>query len=324
VTTRELIDRGDLIEPMVFAPPIDLSGVRVRRGEYDMPEVARRMDKLVGSITATWMQRGAGKRTAVFAVNVDHSRRIVDAFRALGVRADHLDYKMAHRPRAEILRRLRDGQIDMVSQVMLLSEGWDLPALQCAVLARPTKSLALFRQMVGRVMRPPGPVVVLDHAGNHHEHGPVTDEIQWTLDSRERAARTAEPLTTCPVCFAMFPPAAKFCPACGAPRPVRDEADPPGVDNPGGLVEFKSPRKATQQEKQLAYRALVQTASMRGYKLAWARIRYRETYGVWPRFRMIERSEYQCSEHEWEWKDIGPRRVQRCARCYGEADHVKT
>lgn len=308
VTTEELIAQGHLVRPEVFAPPVDLRGVKTRAGDYSIPEVVERMDKLTGSITRTWLERARGQRTVVFACNVDHSERIVEAFCQEGVRAAHIDGGTATAQRAETLAMLRAGELDLVSNVMVLSEGWDLPALQCAILARPTKSLALFRQMVGRVMRPPGPVTVLDHAGNHHEHGPVTDHIEWSLETRPKRP-PVEPLTTCSVCFAVYPPGAEVCPACGAAKPMRAEAEEPPVHAPGELVKF------TKDDEREWYGQQCLEASAKGYKLGWARARFKDRFGRWPRLRPIEETRYRCPGHEWEAKEYGPRSVVRCALC---------
>lgn len=320
VSMRELIDRGHLVEPSVFAPPIDLSGVKVRAGEYDMDSLATVMEKFTGSITATWQERAPGARTVVFAVNVEHSMRIVQEFCKLGVAAAHIDFQTPKRERDSILRDLRAGVLDIVSQVQLLSEGWDLPSLQCAILARPTKSLALFRQMVGRVMRPPGPVVVLDHAGNHHEHGLVTDPIEWTLDDTVRVNPAAS-VRTCMACFAIVPPWANVCPECEAPLGRGSDIAAPPVHAPGELVEITGHgapvfERATKDAKEIAYRQLVVEASDRGWKLGAARIRYKDRFGTWPKLHEIERELYVCSGHEWERKEFGHRTVTRCARCF--------
>ena len=315
VTTLELIRQGFLVNPRVFAPPVDLKGVRVVAGDYSVPELATRMSTLVGSITKTWQEHCAGQRTVAFAVNIAHSQAIVDAFRALGVRIAHVDYTLNPKVRAATLADLRDGRIEIVSQVQLLTEGWDLPSLQCAILARPTKSFALFRQMVGRIMRPPGPVTVLDHAGNHHEHGLVTDPVEWSLDTKRKKKSAIPAVRTCKECFAIIPATESVCPACGMENEPK-ETSVPRVENPGELVEL-------QGMKTEFYRSMVQTAHRRGYTVGWARFRYKEKFGVWPRLRQIERDNYKCSAHKYtlksytEWK-----RVYRCEFCYDERPTV--
>ena len=317
VSTRALIAAGYLVEPRVFAPPVDLSKLPVRGGDYAIPELAARMQKLTGSITKTWLERAAGMKTVAFAVNIEHSQAIVEAFVALGVRAAHIDGGTAHGQRADTLADLRAGRLDMVSNCMVLSEGWDLPSLQCAILARPTKSLALFRQMVGRVMRPPGPVLVLDHAGCHHEHGVVTEPYEWSLEDKpkRKAEDVAESVRTCPKCYAVLPPAVRVCPECGDEM-TREEAEPPGVDNPGVLVEFEPPKRGTREEERAWYTSVVNEASVTRRSLGWARYRFKDRFGVWPKLKQVEIDEYECPSCVWERKQLGPREVMRCKNCY--------
>lgn len=324
VTTRELIEGGFLLNPTVYAPPsIDRKGLHVRGGDYALPELAARMQKLTAPITDYWHLYCRGKRTLVFAVNIEHSRQIEDALRARGARIAHIDGTTDRGTRASVNARLRSHELDVVTQCQIWTEGLDIPELEALIIARPTKSLGLHRQMIGRVMRPaPGKSValVLDHAGNHHEHGQVADPVAWTLLGRVKR-EAAEPVRTCPACFAIVPPDAVLCPECGAALTNREEVDPPGVDNPGVLVAFDGiHRKATTADKEREYRAMVQTASDRSYKLAWARMRYQQMFGVWPRFRALEEAEYRCAAHEWEAKEYGPRSVTRCARCYRQRE----
>lgn len=671
VSTRALIEQGHLIEPKVFAPPVDLGGIPVKRGDYSIPELAVRMEKLTGSITKEWLGHARGMKTVAFAVNVEHSQKIVAAFREIGVRAAHIDGGTANHVRAEALRRLRAGDLDLVSNCMVLSEGWDLPSLRCAILARPTKSLALFRQCldaeteiltqagwrsantiqaddsaacmdieavseipslrwspvlsvvdrqlasgeemfgiesptmsvrvtaehrmvakhriwcggrnaygawstetagklatrasgarlpaagtmdfpgieltddelrfvgwfltdgwinkktnsigicqsieqphigeiakmlhgcgfkfgvyerepsgfangkrqrqytvskgkprgtgkhlrgwgalerfidkdiapdlmkmtarqfavfieaihlgdgskqlgqtwtrrsyhittarpvfadrlqrmailrgwrcsiassenrngnqilfvhlrqvayralggrtngdarkvfascpaisgervwcietesgtiitrrhgkvailgncVGRVMRPPGPVVVLDHAGNHHEHGVVTSDYAWSLTDKPKRhpSDVAEPVRTCHKCFAVLPPTVTTCPECGTVCGAREQADPPGVENPGVLIEFEAPKRLGKEAEREWYVGVVRNASETHRSLGWAKHRFKETFGAWPRHKDVETEHYVCPGCAWERKQLGPREVMRCKNCY--------
>lgn len=315
VTVQDLIRDGYLVEPQVWAPPVDLAGVPLRGGDYDPLEVVDRMTKLSGNIVDHWHEKAFGMRTVLFACTVEHSEALVERFREVGVRARHLDGKTPRATRAGILQDLKDGRLDLVSNCMVLSEGWDLPALQCCILARPTKSLALHRQMVGRVMRPPGPVIVLDHAGNHHEHGPVTLPMEWSLSGRPRRVPGTPQPRTCRQCYALIPSGEPVCPECGAR--MQPSVPVPPQETHEKLVQFlgsKSDRATREKE----YRRLVMKASRQHYKLGWARNQYRARFGKWPRFPYIERL-YECPDHEWEMKQYGPKRVLRCAWCFREA-----
>ena len=309
VTTATLVEQGFLVAPRVFAPPVDLKGIHMRAGDYSLPELIERVSPLVGSITETWFERANGLRTVAFACSIDHSRQIVAAFQARGVSAAHLDGTMPREERAKVIAALRSGEVTLMSSCSIVSEGFDLPALQCAIQARPTKSLAMHRQQIGRIMRPPGPVVVLDHAGNHHEHGLVTDPIEWSLEGKPKKP-PATPTRQCKECFAIYDTSLLACPECGAVPEPSALVNAPGVENDGELTEFKS-----REAKAEFYRELVIEASRRWYAIGWARVRYRNKFGAFPRFPEIEAQEYQCREHEPTWREYGPRRVLRCDRC---------
>lgn len=157
----DLIAEGWLVEPVVYAPADpDLTGIKIRHGEYEQGAIAERMRKpqVIGDVVETWRRHsirpdGALRRTIVFAVNVQHSEQIVAAFRDARVPAEHLDGKTPKRQRDAILHRLAVGYTAVVSQCEVLTEGWDLPALEIGVIARPTASLCLHLQVCGRVMR---------------------------------------------------------------------------------------------------------------------------------------------------------------------------
>ncbi len=317
VSTAELVRDGYLIAPTVYAPPesCDRRGLHMRAGDFQLPELAERMVKLTGSITTYWERYGRGRRSLVFAVNIDHSRRIESALREVGARVTHVDGKSSKSEREAANQGLREGSIDVVTQCALWTEGVDIPEIDCIIVARPTASLALHRQMIGRGLRPaPGKdgCIVLDHAGNHHEHGLVTDPIQWTLDAPVKRVGAGS-VRTCTACFAIIPPLATVCPACGAAVESRAEATPPKVENPGELVEY---RKMTADVREDVYRNLVRIASDSKYRIGWARMKYQSRFGKWPRLGNIERAEYRCPGHDWESKTYGWKRVERCAWCF--------
>ena len=182
----ELTRMGFLVPAKVFAPVRpNLKGVRVRAGDYVEGDLAQRVNtnKLVGDIAQHWFRLGERRKTVVFAVNVAHSLHIRDEFRKAGVLAEHLDGTTPREHRKRILKELATGKINLISNVGVLGEGWDCPEVSCAILARPTKSLGLFRQMIGRILRPaPGKTdaIVLDHAGGVFAHGLPDDPIQGT------------------------------------------------------------------------------------------------------------------------------------------------
>ena len=181
------------------------------------------------------------------------------------------------------LAGLASGTVEVVCNYGVLTEGWDSPVVSCAILARPTKHHGLFRQMVGRVLRPaPGKAdaLVLDHAGAVFEHGFIEEPVKWTLSPSKRAenprqtarAKSRAPaLTTCPECAAVrwegHP-----CPACKW-RPTRKPEAVDVADGDLGLVQRDRrviPTYVTDNERQRFYRQLLGIAQRRGYSAGFA------------------------------------------------------
>lgn len=297
----ELAAEGFLVTPRVYTTPNapDLSKVKLTRaGEYAADELATTMRArgLVGDVVAHWQRRAEGRTTVVFAASVEHSRELCDAFRAAGVAAEHVDANTDPEARDAALTRLARGEITVLCNMGICTEGWDLPRCKCVILARPTKSLSLYLQMAGRGLRPWQGVeaIILDHAGAAHEHGLPQDGREWSLDGRVRRAATAS-VRTCPACYAALPGGTPVCEACGYVFPV--EAREPGALQhvEGELVEATSRTVATMDERVEAYEAMLRGAAARGRKVGYARHRYRELFGIWPaggRLKALERTFY--------------------------------
>ena len=154
---RELTEMGFLVPVRYFAPTVpDLLGIRMTAGDYNKKQLEERMDKvnLVGDVVENWARIAGNRLTVVFASGVKHSIHLRDAFRSAGVAAEHIDGDTPKDERDLILERLAAHEIQVVTNCAVLQEGWDMPVVSCCVLARPTKSVGLFLQMAGRILRP--------------------------------------------------------------------------------------------------------------------------------------------------------------------------
>ena len=178
-TIKELIDSDYLVDCDIYAPSEpDLAKVRSSKGsdgllDYNQDDLEKATDKpeLIGDILTHWRRLAAGKQTVVFACSISHSKHIVETFLAAGVSAEHIDYHADDDERKEILDRFARGVTTVLSNCTLLSEGWDCPACEVMILARPTRSLIRYIQMVGRVLRPSPETgkkmaLLLDHSGS--------------------------------------------------------------------------------------------------------------------------------------------------------------
>jgi DNA repair protein RadD len=167
----ELIAQGYLVKTRYFAPSTpSLKGVETRKGDYVVSQLSRRMntDELVGDVVTQWIKHAEDRKTIAFAVDVEHSIHIRDEFCKAGIVAEHIDGSTPKIERDAILDRLRSGETCVVSNCMVLTEGFDCPDVGCIVLARPTRQLGLYRQMAGRGLRPAmgkNDLIMLDHSG---------------------------------------------------------------------------------------------------------------------------------------------------------------
>jgi hypothetical protein len=172
-------------------------------------------------------------------------------------------------------------------QTVLASYGFDCPPVSCIVLARPTKSLMLYLQMIGRGLRPAEgkrDCLVLDHSGSVHRFGFAADARAWTLDGLHalvratRGTRDADEPTpiTCPECRAVFS-GTRTCPECGHTLRPRGR---PVTTLPGELVEIGT--RAEDIDRRAFFAELRTIGDERRYKTGWAAVVFRERFGAWP------------------------------------------
>jgi DNA repair protein RadD len=210
-TVAELTELGYLVRAVSYAGKrIDLSGVRICGGDYDRDQLADWMNKphLIGDCVTEWKRIAEGRSTMLFAAGVAHSKAIVESFREFGVKAAHLDGTTPKDERSTILARLASGSLTLVSNAMVLTEGVDVPRVDCIVLARPTKSAGLYLQMAGRGLRTfPGKsnLLLLDHGNCIRECGLISQDRNWQLlpdatGKRGKSVSYAETFKVCPDC----------------------------------------------------------------------------------------------------------------------------
>lgn len=243
--SADLCAEGYLVPAAVLVPPgPDLRDVKIRAGEFAQDALAAAVNtsKLVGDVVTHFLRYARGPAIG-FASGVDHSRALVAACCAAGIAAEHLDGGTDHDERAAVLARLRAGQTRLVFNADLFGEGFDLPTIETVVLARPTASLGLFLQQIGRGARP-APAkknfVVLDHAGNYARFfdrltprwfgtDVAIDLVGVTLDGppAKKPRETDPAARRCPACFMLNPPDAGTCWSCGAVLPVAVRKPPP-------------------------------------------------------------------------------------------------
>ena len=284
---RELMERGYLCRARVFAPQTVGRASKRGRGEFKMDEAAAEIDQrqITGDIIAHWRKHAEGRRTLAFACTVEHSQHLASAFNSCGIPAAHIEGDMDKTERRRIISEFRAGGIKLLVNCELLTTGFDCPEIEAGIFARPTDSLALFLQMVGRYLRPSpatgkSDAVLLDHVGNTLQHGLPDEDREWTLDGAEKRAKSAISVVQCPECFVCHRPAPK-CPSCehvyGSQSAGGGRQQPKHVD--GDLQEITAQQQRLQHLRAAKLadllkgnpdsKALREIASARGYKPRW-------------------------------------------------------
>lgn len=198
-SVKDLIRDGFLVQPRVFSSPLrmDLAQLRTTAGDYNDRDLFDVMSKrqITANVVETWKKHAEGKRTCVFAVNVEHSKQICSAYLEAGIRAAHVSAEMKKEDRERILRSFSKGDITVITNCDIISEGFDVPAIECVQLVRPTKSLVKYLQCCGRALRPMSGkdrAIILDHGDCVFRMGFPDDDRIWTLDGIKPRPVTTE------------------------------------------------------------------------------------------------------------------------------------
>jgi len=231
-----LMANGYLTRPIYYGVPPsqlpDLKGLAKTGGDFSKSELALAMEAkptITGDVVAHYQKRASGVPFIGFAVNLEHAGKLASAFVAAGIPCEviHGDRtKLSTEERKKMVGRLKAGDIKGLWSVDLVAEGFDLPAVGCAILCRPTDSLGLHLQQLGRPLRKKQGkafCVVLDHVGNLR-HGTAEMKREWSLDGVPKKKREAEVLAAvsqCAGCFVFLPKFTGPCPRCGFLAPVQ-------------------------------------------------------------------------------------------------------
>jgi len=287
---RTLIGQGYLADIDIYSPEgVDLKGVHRRMGEYSKKELDQRMGgAVVAKIAENWYRIAPRARTIHYAVTRRHSQAFVDKVRSWGVDAEHVDGTTPKEERDAVFRRFHNGVTQLVSNVDLVTEGFDCPACDCIIM-RPTASLTHYLQMNGRMMRPKDDGrngIMIDPGGNLARHGDPRDPYQWTLDGGiewevESSATTRHRI--CKSCGFYYPISHDACPACGYVNPTKPvhevDVELKKVDG-AHLDKVKKRRQAAVSRRELTnliletggdYQKLKALEKKYGYKNGFAR-----------------------------------------------------
>lgn len=302
-SVTKLTEMGYLVPARYWCPNskdlANLKNIKVVAGDYVEKQLEEMMNvpKLVGDIPENWSRICPDRQTLVFASGVKHSLALKEAFQKINVSVAHVDANTPGEERDQIVRDFNNGKIKVLCNCAIFTEGTDLPIASALVFARPTKSLLLYLQVAGRVLRPfPGKenCYVLDHAGVVFQHGPIDQDWDWRLDYGSGDIRTETAKITklkrqidCGNCGEVY-----FgrldCPGCGWKITIKGRH----IENyPGYLQALDEIENPPAISEQVFYQQLLGYAMEKGKSTGSAHYRFIEKFG---------------HKASWSWKNLPP------------------
>ena len=294
----EGLSMADMVEqeylvPMKYygADAPDLALVKLKAdGDYQEKGLAEATDKpeLIGSIYTNYKRIAGDRTTLIFAVNCKHAQHIHDEFMRHGVTSEYIDGSTPTEEREAIKARIMSGKSKVIVNIGVMAFGTDWPIISCVIIARVTRNISSWIQMIGRGSRlypDKKDCLVIYHGDNFDDLGRIDDPIEWTLDDkstireRKEAAKKAakEPKDIKCKCGYVFR-ASRVCPSCGLAMIQKGEAIPFHEAELKELVA-KKPAPAVKADW---YAQFLYISRSKGYKDGWAANKFMEKFSEWP------------------------------------------
>ena len=283
VDARWLIENRRLAPYEYYAPTlVDTSGLRTVCGDYVVSDLEQLMNEraIYGNVIDSYFRIAPGERSICYCVSVKHAQETAQAFNAAGVRAEYLSSGTSARERRSIMESFRAGNIRVLCNVGIISEGISIDEVSCCILLRPTESVALGIQQMMRCMRylPGKTAKIIDCCQNHLRVGLPDDDRDWSLTEPIRKRRELDRngnfyIRCCPECYLTFATAPK-CPYCGAeyplhPREIKAHQDIElqriTAEEALRVAEAKK-KSRIEQGRAATFEELVRLGKQRGYK----------------------------------------------------------
>ena len=277
-TVTELIEWGNLAPFKYYAPEIvDTSKLKIRRGEYVSSEVEDLFNNraIWGDVVKHYKKLSSGKQAICYCSSIKQSKRMAEEFNQAGIVAKHIDGETPKAEREAAIEYFRQGKIMVLCNVDLISEGFDVPDCNTAILLRPTQSLSLYIQQSMRPMRykPGKTAVIIDHVGNVGRFGTPDMDREWSLEPKKGSNTTVQeenPVKQCPECFYTVLRSTSICPECG--YEFRQEKEVEQVESElveinsfsGFTTDYRKPEDCKNMSE------LYQLAKNKGYKPGWS------------------------------------------------------
>ena len=285
IRSETLLKLGYLSQYDYYAPKltVDFTKARIMAGDYSVSDIDFLMNKpkIYGDIIENYKRLAGDKKTIIYCSSLDYSKKIELLFDNEGYKCKQFDGSTPKKERDQIIEDFRNDKIQILINVDLIGEGFDVPDCDCVVLLRPTQSTALYIQQSMRCLRPKEGkrAVIIDFVGNVFRHGMPTEDRNWTLDTEYKCKnKGGEPdilIRQCKKCFKCYEGTAKICPYCGNDNgKTRLEIRKDEEIELQRITEIKKVEKKREQGQAHDFESLVALGYKRGYKNPqfWARM----------------------------------------------------
>lgn len=228
---------------------------------------------IFGDVVKTYQEKINGQKTIVYAHSIEYSKLVVQQFNNAGIKAAHADSKTPAKEREHIMEDFRTGKIQVLSNVDLISEGFDVPDCTAVIMLRPTESLVLDIQQSMRCMRyrPNKTATIIDHVANYSRFGLPDSKRYWTLKDRNKTRKKSNTdsiaIKQCPKCFFVMKGSPSICPNCGESiKPDSVEMDVKKDVNLQVITNYIVTKKVSELH---SYKELQEYAKAKNYKNGW-------------------------------------------------------
>jgi superfamily II DNA or RNA helicase len=204
LSVKQLEKMGNLVTAKLWAMTTfsqeEIEQIDIFQGDYSEGQMADLLSEArqIMSVVDTYIEKGEGKQMMLYATSVEHSKKLVEAFEWRGIKAGHVDGKT--KDRKQVFEQFINKEIQVLSNCEIATEGNNIPGIEIIGLARKTKSLALYLQMVGRASRPidgKTEYILFDFVDNYWDHGMPNREHDWKehfkgITKKERIKKESE------------------------------------------------------------------------------------------------------------------------------------
>ena len=283
-SVKWLQEHGRIAPFKYYAPQlIDVAGLKKRAGEFTKQSVDDTMKTVIyGDVIKHYEKLAKGKQAIVYTHSVEASENVSKAFNDAGYVSIAVSGKTPKEERETAMRAFRNGDLKIMVNCELFTEGIDLPNVDVCIMLRPTQSLSLYLQFAMRALNPREgkTAIIIDHVGNVERFGLPNQDREWSLQGivkKKQTAKIGEPtVRVCEMCFATFWSSERTCPECGYENePTKQEIE---LIREAELKEIKEEQQRKIREKVQTYvtpdmcqsmSELKEYQLLHGYKNGW-------------------------------------------------------